>query len=535
MKKRVILGLAAALFALVLTAQIYASGSSEATTATAKVRTIKILGNVDQGYWDSLEKQAVWKAFKEYLAKEGLDLQVEAIPNEQYATVLQTRLATGTDIPDLVNIGPLDDATVANLGKTGMFLDAIPLVEKYSNGNIKKAQGKYFPAYWGPAITTEGKAFWMPGWSMWTVSGKPGYSLMVPLIRYDWLQKLGLPMPKTMAELSADLKAFRNKDVNGSGKPDEVMLFNPSFEYFGPQFGLPKSNIALDITDDRIKSPWLMKEKLATYIKWYQDMVTSGVLDTDAFDKPYEYQANKIKTNMVGLQTGFALTGYYDTNVTDFKGVYMGVVAPQNPSDFYVYGAPPLSVGSKIAITKNAKDLQAVIAFFDACHTDQYAIWQRFGVEGVSHTVVNGMVMPVDGLSNRDFDLSGKACLAALAGGVTPTFRIESFEQFANNLSTDKALADMRKQLAFTYSGGFKNVYVWGEYQRAAMPDADAKRKAALSTDLNTYMNETLTKLVLGQYKVEDLDTYIAKMKSLGLEELISIEQKSHDRFIGKK
>ncbi len=532
MKKKLVIGFVVlCLFTLILVPGI----SAQQGTGVQKLKTLKILGSVDQGYWDTLDKQVVWKAFKDMLAKEGLDLQVEAISNEQYTTVLQTRLATATDIPDLVNIAPLDGATISNLGKTGMFVDVIPLVQKYSNGNIKTAQAKYFPNWWGPAINSEGKAYWMPGWFMWTVADKPGSSLLVPLIRYDWLKALGLPIPKTMAELSVDLKAFRTKDVNKSGKPDEVLLFNPSFSYFGPLFGLPFSHIALDVTDDKIKSPWLMRDKLAVYIKWYQDMVASGVVDTDAFDKPYEYQANKIKTNMVGCQMGFALTGFYDNSVKDFKGVYLGAVTPQNPNDFYVYGLPPDACQGKIAITKNCKDLQAAIRFFDVCTTDAYAVLDRFGVEGISHTVVNGMVMPVDGLSNRDFDLTGKACLVALAGGVTPVFRFEKFEQFFNNLGTDPELIEMRKALGYKYSSGFKNTYVWGDYERATLSDADAKRNAELATDLNTYMNETLTKLMLGQYKIADLDMYIGKIKSLGLEEMMAIQQRSHNQFIGKK
>ena len=41
-------------------------------------------------------------------------------------------------------------------------------------------------------------------------------------------------------------------------------------------------------------------------------------------------------------------------------------------------------------------------------------------------------------------------------------------------------------------------------------------------------------RLALGQYKVEDIDQYIEKMKELGLEEMVKMYQARHDRFIGK-
>ena len=44
-----------------------------------------------------------------------------------------------------------------------------------------------------------------------------------PLVRRDWLDKLGLEEPTTPAELKTVLKAFRDKDANGNGKPDETL------------------------------------------------------------------------------------------------------------------------------------------------------------------------------------------------------------------------------------------------------------------------------------------------------------------------
>ena len=174
---------------------------------------------------------------------------------------------------------------------------------------------------------------------------------------------------------------------------------------------------------------------------------------------------------------------------------------------------------------------------FDLINTEEFYTLARFGVEGVSHTVVDGRAMPVDGLGNRDFDLTGKACLATIAGGLVPHLRIEQFEQFYTNLGTDPTLVEERKRLGLTYS-----VYTEGakispyqmDYQIAVLSDADLNRKQELSTDLDTYMTETITKLALGQYAIEDLDIYINEMKNLGLLEVIEIMQKGHDRFIGK-
>lgn len=64
-----------------------------------------------------------------------------------------------------------------------------------------------------------------------------------------------------------------------------------------------------------------------------------------------------------------------------------------------------------------------------------------------------------------------------------------------------------------------------------AIPTADEIDLAnEVSTDLNTYSSELLTKLIMGEKSLEDWDSYIADLKELGLDELIAINQARYDR-----
>ncbi|MBT3275447.1 MAG: hypothetical protein HN368_19990, partial [Spirochaetales bacterium] len=419
--------------------QAIATGQSEASESDGGVRTLSIIGKVDQEMWDTRENQASWLKYEEMLKSANLNLDIEAIAGPQWDQVLQTRLAA-SKLPDLVMLDGLPIATIINLGKNGVFRDVLPLVEKYSNGNWQKMDNKYKLDFWGPVRSPDEKAYFLPSWVNMTAKGNPFFSLTVPMIRYDWLQKLGLPLPTTIDELSTAMKAFREQDVNENGKQDEVLLWTPGFTYFAPFFGLPAGNYNVDPTDSIVKSPWFMKDKLIPYIEWLQDMVNSGVLSTDALGKSGDYTSTMIKSNIVGTQTGFALTGFYDIPVAEYGGSYLGVVTPKDPDDFYVQAYPPASIDTKTAITRDADDpvdLEAAIDLFDLANTDEFGILFRFGVEGISHTVENGMAMGVDGLSDRDFDLSGKAPLFAIAGRLIPTFRSVLFEQFYVNLGTD--------------------------------------------------------------------------------------------------
>ena len=125
-------------------------------------RTLSIMGQVDQEFWDSRDNQPVWKKFEEMLDKAKIKLEIEAITQEQYQTTLQTRLATGADLPDLVNLETMDKTTSIKLGQQGMILDILPLVKQYSDGTIDKSVNERLGGLWGTAVTEDNKAYWLP-------------------------------------------------------------------------------------------------------------------------------------------------------------------------------------------------------------------------------------------------------------------------------------------------------------------------------------------------------------------------------------
>jgi hypothetical protein len=78
----------------------------------------------------------------------------------------------------------------------------------------------------------------------------------------------------------------------------------------------------------------------------------------------------------------------------------------------------------------------------------------------------------------------------------------------------------------------------YGSYQRmhVSQPVAmqTAEETAALDrivTTLETYSQELMVDLIIGNRSIDDFDKYIAEMQSLGLDEYISIYQARYDRY----
>lgn len=526
------------LFAAVLLASCGGNnGSSQTGSQTAgednanAPKTLKIMGAVDTEIWETRETQPVWQEFQKRLEEAGLQLELEAIAEEQYQQIIQTRTAAAMDLPDLLNLYKLDDATAVNLGESGIFQDVIPLVEQYSNGNIKALQEEYFPNFWGSSVTEDGKAYWFPMWYKATYDGNQPYSsVLTPLVRVDWLDKLGLEKPETADEFVEALTQMREQDVNGNGKQDEVMLYTPGFNYFGPFFGLPSDHIAIDVSDDTAKSPWLMKDQLIPYIQFLQKLVSNQVLDVDSLDKPTDYTLKKVKSNQVSCQMGYANTNFYNADVAEYEGDYQGVIFQGGDNELYVQGELPDFVQGKMAITKSCKDPEAAVRFLDLISTPEFAILHRYGLEGDQHTInEDGVLVPSDRLNTRDYDLEGHAVGHSMWANIIGSLALEEWETLRIPFENEPAILDMGDN----HSTGDHNYY-YNNYQLAMMTPEELETESQYWTDLQTYMNETITRLALGQYSIDDLDQYIDKMKELGLEKMVAVYQARHDRYIGK-
>ena len=81
---------------------------------------------------------------------------------------------------------------------------------------------------------------------------------------------------------------------------------------------------------------------------------------------------------------------------------------------------------------------------------------------------------------------------------------------------------------------GEENVNIAAYYDYETLPTAEeSKIQSELATDLKTYLQETATKLVIGDLNVADLQSLIDyAYDTLGLQDYIDVQQARVDRFM---
>jgi putative aldouronate transport system substrate-binding protein len=197
--------IAAVLGLMCMAGAVFANGQSDSGTA-ASTGPVTIELWYGAAVTEAGPPPADWKALQIIKDKLNIDLKLTALPsNESDQDVKVNAAAAANSLPDLFMVRR--DAWL-NLVKMGLVA---PIDQMYpAMPNRTKIQ-----------YDEDSRAFT-------TVKGK-SYGLASPgsiakneglLIRKDWLDKLGLKVPKTTDEMLAVMKAFTFKDPDGNGKDD---------------------------------------------------------------------------------------------------------------------------------------------------------------------------------------------------------------------------------------------------------------------------------------------------------------------------
>ncbi|MFF2480162.1 extracellular solute-binding protein [Paenibacillus sp. NPDC058071] len=164
---------------------------------------------------ETMENNVLQKYMKDNL---GIDVKYDWIvtdTNDAYKTKLRMMLSSGDKMPDVVTYRG-DVETVNMLIDSGQFMDVSELFDKYAGEKYKQAV-ELNSDTWLPVVR-DGKKWALP------VLDYAYNDDMVLWLREDWMEKLSLPAPKTVADLEVIMDAFTNQDPDGNGKKDTFGL-----------------------------------------------------------------------------------------------------------------------------------------------------------------------------------------------------------------------------------------------------------------------------------------------------------------------
>ena len=508
-----------------------ASGSASAADGVSHLKIMGTEGWAPCTDWNEVGEYSAFKTLQGWLDEAKLDVEWEVITAEQYPVILQTRLASGNDLPDIVKVHTLDDAALLALAEQGLIIPINEIIDKYSAGPAREAFNKTFPSVRPLTTAEDGNMYWFCNvQNKYYGDNNDANGSFSILYRRDWADALEIDEPENLEEFTQMLRDFRTKDANGNGQQDEILFIDPSSFRTGiaQWFDLATGTIALDPQQNKIVTPW-KNPNVKAYFAYLNSLVNEGILDP-AVAGNYELLTQKRAENKIAAMWDYTNAMWYEPTVQAIAPD--ALYAPLMPLPA-VDGVEPASmsepgqmVWERYAVTKDCKDLEAVARLLDIVYSEDYATLTAFGEEGVNFTYDEEGVMVSCGLSGDELREQRIAEGAMLWNGVLP--RVQSVDMRQQVATCDDYKRDVTLALI-----DYDKKYPDQLNNFLALPTKEeSERINELQANLDTASQELATKLTLGQIPLSDLEKEVEKLDELGLSELLEIAQARYDRYL---
>lgn len=502
-----------------------ASAAAEAVTYPLKTdKTLSYWGELNGNLTGVKSSHAEVPFFQEWQKRTGVPLKFVEPPTGQAKEALNVMLASG-DLPDMIEYNFVSDfpGGPEKAIKDGYILKLNDLIDKYAP-NLKKYL-KEHPEVDKMVKTDSGSYYAFP-----FIRGDEYLQVFQgPIIRKDWLDELGMPVPETIDDWTATLKAFKEK--KGAAAPlsfiSKPRFFNESYNgAFMGAFGVKRDFF---IDNGKIKfgpAEAGFKNYLSLFRQWYQD----GLLDKNIATVDTKALDGNFGSNATGASIGNAGGGI---------GKWQPIVAAKDPKAVLVAAPYPVvkkgdvamfgqkssayDTGGMVAITAKSKNAELAVKLLDYGYSEEGHMFFNFGTEGVSYKMENGYPKYTDLLMKNPDKLAPAQAISSYARG-----------SYNGPFVQDKRYAE--QFFALQTQRDAVNVWKNTDTSKYNLPlltptPEESSEFATIMNDINTLVDEMSLKIILGSAPADEFDNYVKKMKSLKLDRAIEIEQAALDRY----
>ena len=324
--------------------------------------------------------------------EESLDMNIEfrffaGSPGE-YSQQLALMCTSGEELPDVLwGFTGLGRKTMNQYGEDGYFVDLTNLIEEHAP-NYKAKLETVSKEVRENIISrgtnaSNGEFYAMP---TYTTSEVADYMQNMMYINQTWLDAVGMQAPTTVDELYDVLVAFKTKDPNKNGEPDEIpMLSSGIWLYVINAFVHFSQSDMYNVTDGKVWSPVVTDEYRQAMI-YLNKLTSEGLLSDLSFNATNADIKNLVSGTeghaRVGIWCGHPLS--YTSTTTEILDEYVGLKPLEDATGLGGYGVrqPNYQVYGGF-ITKDCENQEAAMKFLDFFYDDETATRVRHGEKGV--------------------------------------------------------------------------------------------------------------------------------------------------------
>lgn len=475
----------------------------------------------------------------------NVEIEFIVIPRDEIATKLSLMVNGGSDLPDMICTTSFPSSYDYGM-IAGVYMplqDFFNDPEKTPNFN-NNVLDKDKELMLGSVVQPDGNVYT----ATWYFPGVPQPNATCAYINQDWLDAVGMDVPKTTEEFYQVLKAFKEKDPNGNGKADEIPAISSNQGEYGIAYSL---------------SPFVYINKTAVeYVNVDENGKVYSAFTTPEWKQGIEY-LNKLVTEELLVSVSFTQDNAEFNAIIQSQpvGVYFSTIYDNNPEEMSNYvplptltgpnGANYVSVvGSKpaetFAIFSDTENVDACVRVMDAFYDRDISALARRGEEGVDWTtdVPEGYAMKydVEGVDKPGFTILVPQwgvkqntkmwmnyCPGYLAANDPISDNCEGVP--IDESATDFATISVIQSAALVKTQMESGEYLENQLVRVLL-DADAQTEFVdLNTAIGTYVDEAIVRFATGDMAISEWDNYIKTLEGMGLARFIELIQLGYDNY----
>ncbi|RRJ67006.1 extracellular solute-binding protein [Paenibacillus oralis] len=315
--------------------------------------------------------------------KTNTKIKFSWVPDASKEERINTALASDS-LADIVSLTILENASVRNALKSGMFWEVEPYLNEFPNlAAISEEQRR--------AASIAGKLYGVPFLKDVARNGV--------VIRKDWLDKLGLEVPKTTDELMAVAKAFTEQDPDGNGKKDTYGFIDRSdliygaFKTLSSYFGAPNN---WEVSEDGKFTPEFETEGYIKTMDYMKELYEKGYINQDFAVTAKKDQQEGFNQGKAGIYVGALFDGKNLLNgakgIQDDMEIALvnDITFTGNESDRAIWAGNG-GIGGLLAFpkseVKDEAELKRVLKFVNDLMDEEIFTLMTYGIEGVHYSI----------------------------------------------------------------------------------------------------------------------------------------------------
>lgn len=352
-------------------------------------------------------------------------------------------------------------------------------------------------------------------------------------INKNWLNNVGMELPTTLDELYTILKAFKEKDANGNGDPNDEIPFC-SMTWAGIQdvlvgaFGIQNRgvhNSLVDWDEQNNRARFIpTTEGWKEFLQYTNKLYTEGLMDQETFTMTTQNWITKAADDKVGMFAYTNMAFVPSDKVENFVALEEALEGPHGDKLWAPIRAHFHSTGAAV-ITSANKYVPETLRWLDYFWTDEGTLFYHFGVEGETYVAkADGTYDWTDKIyaemtGNKTFD-EVVSSYSPYTGGNNPV--IEKAPYFSGGEVQPVPAASARAM--FNYG---PKVY-WPSFT-FTLEESDELN--ALETDINKYVKNARTEFVTGARSLSDWNNYVKDLEKMDVARLLEIYTTAIERY----